>query len=454
VTKLLMLSLNRVVRFHPQSACLLLLVVFGLLTVGSASTKVSVPSRLASTHLPRAVAGDLLGAVADGRSSQNWIAAPATSLLFGHDSHSAAPRRLSAPAAATQRISLARISVVMTRRRCALSRKRVVADRVVFTLANQGRRAQRFSIHNRRSRLVAPGRHGRLRVSFGRTHHFRFNCTLRHPRRGPIRRGLLLVVTSGSAVRRPPPPPPQPPQSAWRATTETGNLSEWSTERGGGEYNSGGGDSGASQAVAHSGSWSARQAINTSGGSSGTRLFRWREYRSLPPGQPATTSVWVYIPSRPRIGGYFNLYQFKSKTQSGSYIDVFFQLNLSNRADGSLYLRAAWGCGAENPNFPHGPYANSRRLCDFFPPLATINAPIGRWFEIRSKIVPSSGYRGSIKFWQNGVLLYDFRNVMTGYPNTNSVNGVDTQWAVNAYANGLSPSSYVQYVDDATVARG
>jgi hypothetical protein len=237
---------------------------------------------------------------------------------------------------------------------------------------------------------------------------------------------------------------------------EIGALDEWSQNSGGGEYNSGGGDSGASQSVAHTGSWSARQAIDTSGGSSGTRLFRWREYRTLVPTQPATTSVWVYIPARPTIGGYFNLYQFKSKTQSGQYIDVFFQLNLSNRADGSLYLRAAWGCGFENPDFPLGPWAGSPRAetCKFFPPLATVNVPIGQWFNVSSQIVPSSGYAGSIKFWQNGVLLYDFQNVMTGYPNTNSLNLVDTQWAVNAYANGLTPSSYVHYVDDAAVAQG
>jgi hypothetical protein len=235
---------------------------------------------------------------------------------------------------------------------------------------------------------------------------------------------------------------------------EGGSLDDWSLSSGGGEYNSGSGDSVVTQAVAHSGSGSAKQTINTSGGSAGTRLFRWAEYRTLTPGQAATTSVWVYIPQRPTVGGYFNLYQFKSKTQNGSYIDVFFQLNLLNRADGSLYLKAAWGCGAENPNFPHGPYASSTSLCTFFPPLAQINVPVGRWFQVSSRIVPSRGYGGSMKFWQDGVLLYDFQNVMTGYPNTNSVNGVDTQWAVNAYGRGLTPSAYAHYVDDAAVSRG
>jgi hypothetical protein len=235
---------------------------------------------------------------------------------------------------------------------------------------------------------------------------------------------------------------------------EGGDLTDWSLAAGGGEYNSGGGDSVVTRTVAHTGSWSAQQTIDTSGGSSGTRLFRWAEYRMLTPGQSATTSVWVYIPRSVTIGGYFNLYQFKSKTQDGRWIDVFFQLNLLNRTDGSLYLKAAWGCGAENPSFPNGPYSNSTNLCEFFPPLAQINVPIGRWFEVSSQIVPSSQYTGSVKFWQDGALLYDFRNVMTGYPNTNSLNAVDTQWAVNAYANGLTPRSYVHYVDDAAVLRG
>lgn len=252
-------------------------------------------------------------------------------------------------------------------------------------------------------------------------------------------------------VAPPPPPPPPGPPPTWTAGMENGNLNEWSAGSCGGEYNSGGGDTVASQTFAHSGTWSAKQTINTTSGSAGTRMFRWCEYRTLQPGQPATTSVWIYLPATVNVGGYMNLYQFKSKTQNGNYIDVFFQLNLSNRVGGARYLRAAWGCGAENPSFPHGPYSDSATLCDFFPPLATIDVPIGKWFNITSRVVPSSSYTGSMKFWQDGTLLYDFENVMTGYPNTNSANGVDTQWAINAYGSGLIPSLYSQYVDDATI---
>jgi hypothetical protein len=244
---------------------------------------------------------------------------------------------------------------------------------------------------------------------------------------------------------------------------ETGTLGEW--DNGGGEFNSGGGDTVASQTVAHTGAWSAKQTINTAGGSSGTRMFRWGEYRSLPAGQSATAGVWVYIPAFVGIPqSNFNLYQFKSYAQgqpSGS-ADVFFQINLWNRVPGALSLRLTWGCGANSPNtFPAGPFADSLQGSSHqcldeseesrFIPLVTPVIPVGQWFELKSQILPSSDFTGHLKVWLNGVLIYDLANVRTGYANNVAVDGVDTQWAVNAYASGLSPSLYSHYIDDASI---
>jgi hypothetical protein len=251
--------------------------------------------------------------------------------------------------------------------------------------------------------------------------------------------------------------------SLWAAGQEEGSLVGWYAPatsestlvpHGGGEYDSGVADSVASQEEAHSGGWSAKQTIDTSGGSSGTRLFRWNEFRSLLPGQGAYASVWVFIPQRVQIGGYFNLFQFKSKTQDGSYVDVFFQVGMFSRSDGTMYLKPGWGWGAENPSFPGGPYRGDSSQGKWFTPLTQVNVPVGRWFQLRAYIVPSAGYSGRLLLWQDSNLIYDFENVMTGYANTSSINGVDTQWAVNAYANGLTPSTYVQYVDDASITQG
>jgi hypothetical protein len=242
---------------------------------------------------------------------------------------------------------------------------------------------------------------------------------------------------------------------------EQGTLAEWyypsatesfTNDHGGGEFNSGTADSVASQQVAHAGTWSARQTIDTSSGtSSGTRLFRWQEFRSVPAGQGIYCSVWVYIPQRVTVGGFFNLFQLKSKTQNGAYNDAFFQLNLMNRGDGSLYLRPGWGWGSENPSYPGGPYAGNATGGKWYTPANAIAVPIGSWFRVSAYLEPSAGYDGRAVFWQDGVLIYDFQNVRTGYANTNSVNGVDTQWAVNAYGSGLSPAVYTHYVDDAEI---
>jgi Polysaccharide lyase len=244
---------------------------------------------------------------------------------------------------------------------------------------------------------------------------------------------------------------------------EAGNLNEWAN--GGGEFNSGGGDTTVSTAFAHTGTHSAKQTINTSGGSSGTRMFRWGEYRSLPVGQSATASVWVYIPAFVSIPqSNFNIYQFKSYAQGqpSSSADVFFQVNLWNRVPGALSLRVTWGCGANNPNqFPAGPFANSLQGSSHqcldeqeeprFVPIASVAIPVGQWFELKSQILPSSGFTGQFKFWLNGTLVWNLQNVRTGYANNVAVDGVDTQWAVNAYASGLSPSLYSHYIDDASI---
>jgi hypothetical protein len=144
--------------------------------------------------------------------------------------------------------------------------------------------------------------------------------------------------------------------------------------------------------------------------------------------------------------------QFKSKTADGRYVDVFFHLGMFNASGGGFYFRSAWGCGYENPAFPLGPYSNSTRAqtCDWFTPLATPVVQTGQWFKLTAQIRPSAGYTGMVKFWVNDVLIYDFENVMTGYPG-NWPSGAETQWSVNAYANGLTPSTYTQYVDDASI---
>jgi uncharacterized protein (TIGR03437 family) len=72
---------------------------------------------------------------------------------------------------------------------------------------------------------------------------------------------------------------PPPPTILWSADHEEGNMSDWYTPSGGGEFNSGSGVSSASTDVAHSGRYSAKATISTPPSPSAVRLFRWAESR-------------------------------------------------------------------------------------------------------------------------------------------------------------------------------
>ncbi len=90
----------------------------------------------------------------------------------------------------------------------------------------------------------------------------------------------------------------------WAADHETGSMSQWYTDGGGGEFNSGAASSTASPDVAHSGGYSAKATIVTPG-TSGVRLFRWNESRATP---EAYYSAWFYFPRSYRIPDWWNIF--------------------------------------------------------------------------------------------------------------------------------------------------
>ncbi len=120
----------------------------------------------------------------------------------------------------------------------------------------------------------------------------------------------------------------------WRADHEEGTLADWDPDGGGGEFNSGNGDT---SAATFDGRRVARQAITMNGASNnGTRMFRWSEADRY---SEAYYSTWVYVPQRYSVGGWWNFFQFKSKSADGSKNDAFWQLNIRNRLDGQMYLQ-------------------------------------------------------------------------------------------------------------------
>lgn len=201
---------------------------------------------------------------------------------------------------------------------------------------------------------------------------------------------------------------------------ESGSLSEWYQNDLGGEFNTAPGDSTASRDFARTGSWSAKLDHPTTG-VAGTRLFRWGETREYP---QAYYSAWFYFPVDYQVNSWWNIFQFKSK--AGSKNDSFWQLGIWNRADGSMYVNLYDWQNAVTHN------------------QAVIDVPVGQWFQLEM-YYDQDPANGSLKVWQDGILLWDIRDVPTMY------GGGEVGWSINNYGEAISPAPSI-YIDDAAVS--
>jgi hypothetical protein len=241
-----------------------------------------------------------------------------------------------------------------------------------------------------------------------------------------------------------------PPGVLWRADMEEGSLADWyhpeagpSGDYGGGEYNSGSGDTTASTKRARSGSWSARATLAT--GSGGTRLFRWRESRVH---RVATYSAWFYFPvAEWASSGYWNIMQFKSRSAGGADDPIWF-LDVQTRSDGSLRPTVVWW-----PRSLEGPRRGESGFRRFTLGRE-VRIPVGRWTNITARLRQSKDFDGVVKFWIDGQLVLDLREVRTSYRNCRYNSWcASNEWSVNNYARSLSPPNTPIYIDDAEIRR-
>lgn len=237
----------------------------------------------------------------------------------------------------------------------------------------------------------------------------------------------------------------------WSADMENGNLTKWSENYGGGEYNSGVFTSGASRDFAHTGSYSAKTTITTPT-ASGVRYFRWAESRA---NRGAYYSAWFYIPqdyvltADPHVGQFWMLMQFKSTIPDRSRNDPLWGFYADRDSDGQFRMRTGWGWGGTNVA---GPYANSNLSGkNYYQTIKTL--PIGQWFHLEAYLYQSKDFDGRVTLWQDGVQLFDFQNVRTAYDNANyNTWRTNNEWAVNNYSDGISPSPSALYIDDAVIS--
>jgi hypothetical protein len=223
----------------------------------------------------------------------------------------------------------------------------------------------------------------------------------------------------------------------WSADHETGDLSHWYADDGGGEFNSGNGTSTASQDIARSGQYSVRATIDMPQppGQSAVRLFRWKESRAFP---EACYSAWYYFPQRYVPAEWWNVFSFKSR--NGEANDAFWQIQIGNRPDGSMHFYLTWwGPPLE------GPHPGESGLRHYAQWLREI--PVGRWTHLEVYLRQSTAFDGQIMVWQDGLPLFNVNNVRTRYASANG----DNEWSINNYTDSIQPTPATFYVDDAEI---
>lgn len=225
----------------------------------------------------------------------------------------------------------------------------------------------------------------------------------------------------------------------WSADHEEGDLSDWYTPSGGGEFNSGGGVSTASTDVARSGRYSAKATI-TAPPTAGVRLFRWRESRANP---EAYYSAWYYFPRIYRPSWWI-IFQFKSRAGSTLDPDPFWFVQVGNRADGTMYLYLTWWYGPWPNGTVEGPHQGEFGGQDYRQTIKDL--PVGQWVHIEVFLRQSAGFDGQIIVWQDGVEILRQDNVKTRYP------FMGDEWAPSNYSASISPSPATIYIDDAVIS--
>jgi hypothetical protein len=193
-----------------------------------------------------------------------------------------------------------------------------------------------------------------------------------------------------------------------------------------------------------------KASIDTRAGTSGVRAFRWDEPRAH---RTARYSAWVYIPQSYNLNGgeeWWNLFQFKSRTNDDSRVDPLWGLYAQQDAQG-LYLQAGWGWGGTTVA---GPRPGDDVSGKWYPPAHKMYLPVGRWVHLEAYLRQSRDFSGRLKFWQDGVLLYDISGIRTSYNNCNfNAWCADDEWSINLYSDGMTPNPASIYVDDVTITR-
>ena len=205
----------------------------------------------------------------------------------------------------------------------------------------------------------------------------------------------------------------------WFGDAEEGTLSDWTyadpAVAGGGIFNTGESEviARASRSVARSGTYSAEATINgafrAQNGKRAVRLMRWT-HKAWPEGgryfpTDAYYSTWMYFPTsyNPRKyvpsdpGGWWNVFQFKSRSRAGISEPIWVLYVDHHAATGamSFYLSSK--------------YNEPRPIRQADP----VVIPIKQWVHVEARYVQAADATGSITIWQDGKQILTVNDVIT-----------------------------------------
>lgn len=218
----------------------------------------------------------------------------------------------------------------------------------------------------------------------------------------------------------------------WKATFETGNLSEWTADGQGSPYNDNDPPQDAPAATpvrAHHGTTSAVFGVAPS--AAGTAISYLT--RDQPTPVQAYYSAWFYVPS-PLVlatGQYLSLVHFRGS--DGQALAALWDVNLTPVGDGTV--------AAQLYDYP----AQNKIALDLQQSPVT-RFPLDRWVQLEVFLSQAVDATGHITIWQDGAQILDRANVPTVI-----VMG-SLQWDVGGASDGLTSGSALVYVDDAAIS--
>jgi hypothetical protein len=187
--------------------------------------------------------------------------------------------------------------------------------------------------------------------------------------------------------------------------------------------------------------------INTESGKAGCRQNRDVEAKT---GGTFVYSAWYYLPRREvPTRDMWNVFQFKSRSPTVVSIgtDPFWTINIVRSPPGPLRLVLKWKGGlTDHTEGVSGPFADSPIQMRIYRQHRMV-VPIRRWFKISARLKQSGAFSGRLVVRQNGVRLWDMRQVRTKYPD-----GTES-WSVANYSNGIRDDPATLYIDDVSVAK-